>query len=75
MIENLEAELNGALEKTSNTDNLTVDEEANHDESITPEANASNDIEIDLKDKQNTKAYEETMIFDIENINRTKKRN
>ena len=44
MIENLEAELNGALEKTSNTDNLTVDEEANHDESITPEANASNDI-------------------------------
>ena len=42
MIEDLEAELTGALKKTSSTDNLAVAEEANFDEAITAESNASN---------------------------------
>ena len=48
---------------------------ANINESITAEAKASNDMEIDLKDEQNTKAYEDTMNIDIENINTIEKRN
>ena len=35
MIEDLEAELTGALKKNSNTDNLALAEEANVDEAIT----------------------------------------
>ena len=68
MIKDLEAELTRALKKTSNADNLEVAEEANVDESIAVEAKASNEMEIDLKDKQKTKTYDETMIIDIENI-------
>ena len=50
MIDDLEAEMNGALKKTSNNDNLAVDEEANFDEAITEEAKASKEMEIDLKE-------------------------
>ena len=75
MIEDLEAELTGALKKTSNTDNLAVAEEANVDYAITAEAKASNQMEIYLKDKQNIEAYEETMDIYIENINTIEKRN
>ena len=35
-------------QKTSNTDNLAVAEEANVDEAVTAEAKAINDMEIDL---------------------------
>ena len=55
MIEYLEAELAGAPKEPSNNDNSSVVEEANVDEAITAEANASNDMENDLKDEQNTK--------------------
>ena len=75
MIEYLEAELTGALKETSNTDNLAMAEEANIDEAITVEAKASNQMEINLKDNKNTKAYEETMKIDIENINTIEKIN
>ena len=68
MVEDLEAELTGALKKTSNTESLAVSEETNVDESITEESKTSNKMEIGLKDEQNTKAYEETMKIDIENI-------
>ena len=47
-------------------------EEANIDEAITAE---SNEMEINLKDKQDTKVYEEKMDIDIENINTIYKRN
>ena len=50
-----------------------VDEEANVDEAITAESKASNDIEIDLKDEHNTKAYKNTTKTDIENINTIEK--
>ena len=48
---------------------------ANINESITAEAKASNDMEIDLKDEQNTKSYEEKMNIDIKNINTIETRN
>ena len=50
-------------------------EEANVDEAITAEAKARNDMEIDLKYEQNTKAYEETTKMDIEDINKLQNRN
>ena len=75
MIEDLEPELTGALKETSNTENLAVAEEANVNEAITAEARASNDMEIDLKDKQNAAAYEDKTNIDIENINTIEKRN
>ena len=65
MIEDLGAELTGAIKETSNTDNLAVVEEANVDEAITAESKASNDMENDLKDEQNTKYYEEQMNIGI----------
>ena len=49
--------------------------EANIDEAITAEAKASNKMEIDLKDEQKTKSYEEKMNIDIENINTIENRN
>ena len=70
----MEAELTGALKETSNTDNSVVAEEANFDEAITAEANASNETENDFKDEQKNKYYEETMNTDIENINTIEKR-
>ena len=72
MIENLEAELTGALETNSNTDNLAVAEEANVDEAITAEAKVGNDTEIDLKEECNTESYKDTMNIDIENITHLK---
>ena len=65
MIEDLGAELTGAIKETSNTDNLAVVGEANVDEAITAESKASNDMENDLKDEQNTKYYEEQMNIGI----------
>ena len=59
----MEAELTGTLKETSNTNNLEVAEEANFDESITTEAKDSNETEIDIKDEQNTKAYEAAIKF------------
>ena len=59
MIEDLEADMTGSPKETSNTDNSAVSEEANVDESITFEAKASNEMENDLKDKQNKKSYKE----------------
>ena len=56
MIECIEAELTGSLKKTSNTDNSAVAEEANFDEAVTAEAKASNDMDIYLKEEQNTQA-------------------
>ena len=50
-------------------------EEANVDESITAEPKARNEIEIDIKDEQNTKDYEETMEIGIGNINKIENRN
>ena len=64
-----------SIKKNSKTENSAVTEEANVDEAITAEAKASKDLEIDLKYEQNTKAYEETMKIDIENINTFEKRN
>ena len=69
MIENLEAELTRELKETSNTDNLVVAEEANVDEDINAEAKYRNEMEIDLKYKQNTKTYEDTINIDIKFIN------
>ena len=51
-------------------------EEANINEAITAEYNTSNKMGIDLiKDEQKTKAYEDKMKIDIENINTIKNRN
>ena len=50
-------------------------EEANVDESITTESKASNEMENDLIDEQNTKSYEEKMNIDIGNINAIEQRN
>ena len=49
IIEDLEAELNGAIKETSNTDNLVVDEDSNIDEAITAESKASNEMETVFK--------------------------
>ena len=46
-----------------------MDEEKNVDEAITAEAKLRNDMELNLKDNQNTKVCEETIKVDIENIN------
>ena len=75
MNEDLESELTGTLKKTSNTDNLAVAKETNVDEAITSEGKDSNDVENDLKYEQNTKAYDEKMNIDIENINNIERRN
>ena len=50
-------------------------EEANVDEAVTAESNASNDMEIDLREERKTQAYKETMNIDIENIHTFEKRN
>ena len=52
-----------------------MDEEANVDEAVTVEANASNDMDIDLKEERKKQEYKETMRIDIENINKCEKRN
>ena len=75
MIEDLEAELNGSLKETSNTEISAVAEEANVDNAINLESKDSNKMEIDIKYEQSIKAYEETMEIDIENINTIKNRN
>ena len=75
MIEDMEAELTGALKKTSNTDNLVVAEEANVDEAVTEEAKAVDDMDIDIKEERKTQAYQKTMNIYIENINTFEKRN
>ena len=71
----MEDELTEELKKTSNTDNSAVAEEANADVSVTAEAKASNDMEIDLKEGQNTQAYKETMNINIDNIKKIENRN
>ena len=68
MIGDLETGLTGALKETSNTDNLAVAEEENVDEAIIEGSKASNEMEIDIKYKQKTEAYEETMNINIENL-------
>ena len=73
MIEDLEAELTGALKETSNTDNLAVSEEANVDEAITAESKAKNDTEIDPKEERKTQAYKETMNIGIEKLTHLKR--
>ena len=75
MIENLEAELTGALKETSNTEDFAVAKEANMDEAITAKAKAINEMEIYLKDGQKTKAYEEKMNIDDKNMNTIENRN
>ena len=52
-----------------NGGNIKSYRETNVDEAVTAEAKASNDMEIDLKEEQNTQAYKETMNIYIENIN------
>ena len=52
-----------------------MDEEKNVDEAITAEAKLRNDMELNLKDNQNTKVCEETIKVDIENITTFEKRN
>ena len=54
IIEDLEADFIGAPIDALNTEILAVAEEANHDESITAVAKASNGMEIDLKEELNT---------------------
>ena len=49
-------------------------EDSDVNEVITEESKASNEMKIDLKDEQNTKAYEETIKIDIGNINKIEKR-
>ena len=48
IFEDMESELTEA-QKNPNTDKLVVAEEANFDETVTAEAKASNNMEIDLK--------------------------
>ena len=50
MIEDTEAELTEASEINSKTDNYSVTEEANVDESVTAEAKSSKNTEIDIKE-------------------------
>ena len=69
MIKDMEAELTESPKKNSSTDNSEVAEEANVDESVTAEAKAGNNMEIDLKEEQNIQEYGETINFDIKNIN------
>ena len=57
MIEYMKSKLTEAPKQNSTTDNLAVAEEANVDESVTAEAKASNEVEIDLKETQKTQAY------------------
>ena len=71
----MEAELTGALKETLKTDNSAVTEEANVDEAITTEANAGKIWKNDINEEQNTKAYEEKMNIDIEDINTFEKIN
>ena len=49
MIEDLEAELNGAPKNTPTTDDVALNKVENDDEAITEEATVINDIENDLK--------------------------
>ena len=49
MIDGLEYGLTGAPNETSNTDHVGLAEVANADESITLEANASNEMKMILK--------------------------
>ena len=69
IIEYLETLMTGALKKTSKTDSLELAEESDVDEAITAEAKDNNEMKNDLNDEQNTKAYEDKMNIDIENIN------
>ena len=57
----MEAELTGEPNETSNNDNYAVAEEKNVDEAITEESKGSNEMEVDLKYKQNIEDYEETI--------------
>ena len=54
IIEYSEDELTGAPKETSDTDNSVVAEEENVDEAITADSKASNDMENDIKEEQNT---------------------
>ena len=69
IIEYLETLMTGALKKNSKTDSLELAEESDVDEAITAEAKDNNETKNDLNDEQNTKAYEDKMNIDIENIN------
>ena len=51
----MEAELTGALKKTSNTDNSVVAEEVNVDEVVTAKSKSGNKVVIDIKDKKKPK--------------------
>ena len=50
-------------------------EVANVDKSVTAEAKAINDMDVDIKEEQKTQAYKETKNIYIENINTFEKRN
>ena len=49
MIEDLKADLTGALIDASNTDDLALAEVEKSDEAVTAESKASNKMEIDVK--------------------------
>ena len=74
MIDYLEENLIGKPIYALNPEDLAVSEEANSDKATTAVANANNELEIDLEEKQNTEAYKETMNIDIENINTIEER-
>ena len=50
------------------TEDSAVAEEANSDEAITAVAKASNELEIDLEEGQNSESCKETMNVDIEHV-------
>ena len=74
----MEAVLTGAPIDDRNTEMLVVDAEENSDRDITEGSNsikiskASDEMEIDLKEKQKTEAYQDTLNIDIENTNKAK---
>ena len=68
IIENLEANLTGALIDTSNPNNSEVAKESNSDEAINAVANYSNQMEIDIEEEHKTESYQEKMNIDIESI-------
>ena len=49
MIEDLEADFDGAPKYASNNDNVALAEEKNSDEAITAVSKAGNEMEIDIK--------------------------
>ena len=75
IIEDLEADLTGAPEETSNAYNLALSEVANAHEAITAEAEAGNDMKNILIEEQKKESYKETMNIYFENITTIEKRN